>query len=55
MKSVKDAEQYVSVARAAAILGTTPAAVSELLQRNEIESLVLIQTDSLRSYAAGAR
>jgi predicted transcriptional regulator len=43
-------EQFVSVARAATLLGISQAAVGDLLQANEIESMTLIRADSLRSY-----
>jgi hypothetical protein len=43
-------DDYVSVARAAALLGRPPAHIHDLLSRNEIESVVLIHADSLRTY-----
>ena len=46
-------DQYVSVARAAALLNTTQAAVIDMVQHNEIESLILIPTTSVRALIAG--
>lgn len=46
-------EQYMSVTKAAALLKTTPAAVRDMVEHNEIDSLVLIPTTSVRALIAG--
>ena len=53
MSELTTIDQYVSVARAATLLGISQADVSDLLQHNEIESRTLILGSSLAAYMAG--
>lgn len=41
------ADEYVTVTKAAALLGTSPMAVLELVEHNEVDSIVLVRVGSL--------
>lgn len=45
--------EYLSVTKAATLLRTTPAAVQDMVEHNEIDSVVLIPAASVRALIAG--